>query len=160
MPFTKVGPVALKITPVVDTQPPLSSVSALSSTDTDSDAGELGGAITWDEEILHLAAEDLLHTIRTELKCAIAKDKTAVIASSDSLALKLAKKLSCHGAVAAPATASLGVDLTCGRKRSEHKSSGVRQSRLAKGHCLALLCHVALRTFESAAARWPPSAGR
>ena len=46
-------PVALKITPVVDTQPPLSSVSALSSTDTDSDAGELGGAITWVSPDLH-----------------------------------------------------------------------------------------------------------
>lgn len=98
------------------------------------------------EAILHSAAADLLRPIRKELQCDIAKDKTAVSASSDTLANKLAAKLSCHGAVAAPATASLGVDLTIGRKRSAHTSSGVRQSRLSKG----LLRTNRLRNFERA----------
>ena len=79
------------------------------------------------------AAKDLLEIITKELRCDLAYEKTAVIASNDELAATLAKRLACTGAVPAASTASLGVDLTCGRKRAAHKASGVRKLRFAKG---------------------------
>jgi hypothetical protein len=85
------------------------------------------------EKRLREAALDLIRLIEDELHCQLAKEKTAIIASSDTLALRLASSLKCSGAVPSPSTASLGVDLTCGRKRSCHKTSGVRAARFSRG---------------------------
>ena len=72
------------------------------------------------EEQMVNAGLDLFRMVKEELKGEIAMEKSVVIASCDKVAAAVAARLGCLGVVPAKATASLGVDLTSGRKRKVH----------------------------------------
>ena len=84
------------------------------------------------EELLVAAAIDLNRLIHEELRCKVALEKSVVISSSDGLANRLASRLTCVGATPAKSAVNLGVDFTCGRKRSAHAVSGARKGRMTK----------------------------
>ena len=83
--------------------------------------------------LLQAAAEDLYKVITELLECDLAKEKSAVVASSDSLAKLLSDKLGCLGTTPAAATASLGVDLAAGKQRRTHGKTSTRATRFRKG---------------------------
>ena len=79
------------------------------------------------------AGHDLHQVIPSELKCAVAKDKTVVVRRSDALATAISKKLGSLGTIPTPATINLGIDFLWGRKHATRKASGIRAGRFAKG---------------------------
>jgi hypothetical protein len=81
---------------------------------------------------LAAAATDLYALILNELHCDVAKEKSAVVSSDPELARSLGQRLNCIGATPAAATASLGVDYACGKKRRTHGTRSIRNGRFKK----------------------------
>ena len=70
---------------------------------------------------LSTAAEHMAEIVEHRLKCAIALDKAAVLAASDSLLQRLRTRLGARAGDETMTAANLGVDHTAGRqKRAKH----------------------------------------
>ena len=78
-------------------------------------------------------ASDLKKMIKEELRCEVAEEKEAVVASSASLAEKVRIGIGAGMASRAPFAANLGVDFSAGRKRGKRAKGTVRGTRFAKG---------------------------
>ena len=75
------------------------------------------------------AAQDLDVLIREHLKCQIAHEKTAVVASSDELLKRVTEALGQLAGTGVKCTPNLGIDWRAGRKRGRRKNT-VRANRV------------------------------
>jgi len=83
--------------------------------------------------VLDMAAKEMKIVVVQKLKCSIAVEKAAVVASTKSLADSIRNKLGSLGGVSFRSIPNLGVDFSAGRRRGRLLQGTVRGRRFNKG---------------------------
>lgn len=98
---------------------------------------DLGGGTCAKEEHLvvgHLAsaAASLWHLVEEDLDSKVAEHKSALLASSDQLLMKLKRAFGKHAGAALQAAPNLGIDFSVGRRRASRPTTKVIRTRQHK----------------------------